>query len=291
MMRVLVATDGSDDARTAAQWLAEFPLPADTSVLVVSVVSLPASPLDIQTVRAFKDALMDEARAHAETLLPLLRKHVASVESRVVAGDPRQEIVQLAHEWGADLVVVGARGLGAIATAVLGSVSLAVVRHVSCAVLVVRPDPRPLRTVAVAVDGSPASDHAARFLAQFPLPATLAMRLVGVVEPPPVPRTVSKTVIAALQDAITSITNDRRRVLAMALDRVAKQFPARVTQELPVGLPAETLEYVSSEVDLMVLGARGLGPVKRLLLGSVSERVLRHASCPVLIVHEPSAAS
>jgi nucleotide-binding universal stress UspA family protein len=291
MTRVVVATDGSADARAAAQWLAEFPLAADTSVLLATVVNLPASPIDIPTVTAFRDALMQEARGGVEELLPLFKGRVASVETRVVAGDPRQEIVQLAHDWSADLIVVGARGLGAMATALLGSVSLAIARHATCAVLVVRPDPRPLRSAAVALDGSAASDHAARFFANLALPPTLAVRLVGVVEPPPVPRTAPKAVMAALHDAIMAVTNDRRRVLSAALDRVAKHFSERATQELPIGLPAETLERMSSEVDLIVLGARGLGSVKRLVLGSVSERVLRHAACPVLIVHGPPTTS
>jgi nucleotide-binding universal stress UspA family protein len=291
MMRVIVATDGSADARVAAQWLADFPLPPGTHVLLVTAVTLPPSPLDIPTVTAFKDALMAEAREGAEELVPLLKGRFTSVKTRVLTGDPREEIVQLAQDWAADLVVVGARGLGAVATALLGSVSLALARHAPCAVLVVRPHPRSLRSVAVALDGSAASDHAARFFAALPLSEALTVRLVGVVEPPPVPRTAPKAVIGALQNAIMTVTNDRRRLLAAALDRVAKRFPAQAAQELPVGVPGECLEHISSEVDLIVLGARGLGPAKRLLLGSVSERVLRHAACPVLIVHQSPAES
>lgn len=287
MMRVIVATDGSADARMAAQWLADFPLPPDTHVLLVAVVNVPASPLDIPTVTAFNEALVAEAREGAQELLPVFKTRFASVETRVLTGDPRDEIVQLAQDWAADLIVVGARGLGAVATALLGSVSLALARHAPCAVLVVRPHPRPLRSVAVALDGSAASDHAARFFAALPLSQALTVRLVGVVEPPPVPRTAPKAVIGALQKVITTVTNDRRQLLAAALDRLAKRFPGQTTQELPLGVPAESLERMSSEVDLIVLGARGLGTVKRLVLGSVSERVLRHAVCPVLIVHEP----
>lgn len=59
----------------------------------------------------------------------------------------------------------------------------------------------------------------------------------------------------------------------------------RMMRRGSVTSPAETLERVSADVDLIVLGARGLGAVKRLLLGNVSERLLRHAACPVLIVH------
>jgi nucleotide-binding universal stress UspA family protein len=287
MMRIIVAVDGSDGARTAAQWFADFPLPAATNVLVVTVVDLPPSPIDIPTVTAFKAALTADAEAAAGALLPLFKNRGAAVESRVMVGDPRQEIVQLADDWSADLIVLGARGLGALATAVLGSVSLGILRHAPCAVLVVHPQPRPLRSMAVALDGSAASDHAARFVTGLLLPSTLRVRLVGVVEPPRLPRTAPKAAMAWLQEAATTVTNDRRRVLGAALDSVAKRFSGHTTQELPVGAPAEVLERMSSEVDLIVLGARGLGAMKRLLLGSVSERVLRHAACPVLIVHAP----
>ena len=77
---------------------------------------------------------------------------------------------------------------------------------------------------------------------------------------------------------------ERRRALDAALESAAKSFDTAV-RELPLGSPAEILERLSTEVGLIVLGARGLGALKRLLLGSVSERLLRHAACPVLIVH------
>lgn len=284
MMRILIATDGSPDAHAAAQWLAAFPLPDDTRALVLAAVDLPPSPLDIPTIAEFTRSLLGDARQAADELVPLLKGRVATVETRAVAGDPRTEIVRVAEEWGADLIVAGARGLGAIATALLGSVSLAIARHATCPVLIVRPKPRPLRSVAIAVDGSENGREAARFLARFPLPASVGVRLVGVVEPPPMPRTAPASARAMLQEAVAFVVGERRRALDAALEAAEKSFetPAR---ELPLGAPAETLERLSTEVDLIVLGARGLGAVRRLLLGSVSERVLRHAACPVLIVH------
>lgn len=65
-MRVLLATDGSDDAKAAATWLAGFPLPASARLLVVTVVSLPPSPIDIPTVRELYQTLLDEGRRVAE---------------------------------------------------------------------------------------------------------------------------------------------------------------------------------------------------------------------------------
>lgn len=290
MMRVLIATDGSTNARTAAEWLAAFPLPDDASALVLAAVELPPAALDIPTIAEFKQSLLDDARKAADELVPLLKGRMVSVEARAVAGDPRTEIVGVAEDWKADLIVVGARGLGTIATALLGSVSLAVARHAGCAVLVVRPDPKPLRRVAIALDGSEHSREAARFVARLPLSSSVRVRLVGVVEPPPVPRTVPASARPLCQQAVATIVGERRRGLDAALEGAAKSFDV-VTRELPLGSAAETLVDLSTEVDLLVLGARGLGALKRLLLGSVSEGVLRHAACPVLIVQRRWASA
>jgi len=285
-MRVLVAADGSPEATAAAQWLAALPLPADATGLVLTAVQLPSSPLDIPTVAEFKQALLDEVSATAHAVAALLAPRFSALETRVVSGDPREEIVRVAREWAADLVVVGARGLGALATAVLGSVSLALVRHAPCAVLVGRPNAGPLRSAVVAVDGSAGALDAARFFARFAPPPDVRVRIVGVVEPPRLP--ASATTSSTLRAAVALIIDERRRELEEAVEQAGKRFvnPAR---ELPEGDAAETLERISGEVDLMVLGARGLGAWSRLLLGSVSERVLRNAACPVLIVRHPDA--
>jgi nucleotide-binding universal stress UspA family protein len=281
-MRVLFATDGSEASEAAASWLAVFPLPPDARALVLAVQELPPSPLDIPTVRDFRRALIDEARHTAGRTAAALRERFATIETRVVTGDPRERIVDVAAEWDADLMVVGARGLGAIASALLGSVSLAVARHAPCPVLVVRPAVRPLHSIVVAFDGSAGAQRAARFVSTLPVPTEVGVRLVGVVAPPRIP-SAGPGRTAALATAASKVTAARRRELETAMDKATAQLDGpKASRELAVGAPADTLARL--DADLIVLGARGLGTLKRLLLGSVSEHVLRHAQCPVLIV-------
>jgi nucleotide-binding universal stress UspA family protein len=287
-MRVLYATDGSENARTAAEWLNGFPLPPASRILTVAVVTLPPSALDIPTVRAYYDDLRTAAGAVVEqSRASLARRWETS--TRVIEGEPREEIPRVAEEWGADLVVLGARGLGAVKGWLLGSVSTAVVHHAPCPVLVVKGRPQGLHKAVLAADGSPDSMTAARFFASLALERALAVRLVAVAEPPRLPIAAPEVLGVPLLSALDELAHARRTRLEGVLRNLEDELRPRVgsiEQSVVVGHSAEEIIAAAGEpgVDLVVVGARGLGPVKRLALGSVSERVLHQAPCSVLVV-------
>jgi nucleotide-binding universal stress UspA family protein len=288
-MRVLLATDGSDDARTATSWLAQFPLAADTRVRVVHALSIPPSALDVPTVREFNQALRDEGRRIAEAAKTAVGTRFPGAEAQVSEGDPREVILRVAEEWPADLIVLGARGLGAVAGFLLGSVSLGVSRHARASVLVVKGGVGPLHGALVAVDGSEHANAAAAFLAGLPLDPNMTVRLVGVVEPPGYPATAPALAIGLVSKALAQMMKGRRTVLDQALAKAATPFAnvvQHVERQVLIGHPVDQLVGATAKpgVDLVVLGARGLGAIQRLLLGSVSEGVLRHVDRPVLIV-------
>jgi nucleotide-binding universal stress UspA family protein len=223
---------------------------------------------------AVSDTALADAQRAAEAAAATLRPRWPETTARVVHGDPRRVIPDTAVDWGADLVVVGARGLGAFRRLLLGSVSTATVQHAPCPVLVVRGRPRELVTAVIAIDGSPQSRTAARFFATLPLDRALTVRLVGVVE-------------QSRPGPIRDVAERRRGELDGALRAVAADFRAKtaaVKNMVTVGSPAVEVLEAAKFADLVVLGARGLGRMDRLLLGSVSERVLHHARCPVLVV-------
>jgi nucleotide-binding universal stress UspA family protein len=287
-MRVLYATDGSEQARAAAEWLRAFPLPPASRILAVSVVTLPPSALDIPPVRAY----YDELRAAAGAVVEQARADLArrwETTTRVIEGEPREEIPRVAEESGADLIVVGARGLSAVKGWLLGSVSTAVVHHAPCPVLVVKGRSPGLRKAILAVDGSPDSMAAVQFFASLALEPSLAIRLVGVAEPPHLPIAAPELLGAPLQSALEELRQARQLRLHGVLSKLVAELEPRVADighRAIFGHPAEEIVAAAGEAgaDLVVVGARGLGPVKRLALGSVSERVLHHASCSVLVV-------
>lgn len=268
-MRVLLASDGSRDSRRATRWLRDAPLPSDTRVSALTVATLTHPPGDSRSVRDLRDSVLAEARDASERAARILGRRWPGVEAAVREGDPRVEIVQVAEERPTDLIVLGARGLGPIKRFFLGSVSLAVVRYAPCPVVIVRGRPRPVRRVLVAIDGSEGSREALRFLSIFELVREVSVSLLFVVQGPP------------------TLRGDAGEILADAAAILA-DTAGPIERSVMGGDPAREIVRVarSSDVDLVVLGARGLRTIGRLLLGSVSETVLHRVGCPVLIVRQ-----
>lgn len=280
-MRIVVGTDGSPDATQAIEWLMQFPLAADASLDIVSAIPWPES-----TTKAGRE-LWKHATAMVEEARARLNKRWNDVGAAVDDGDPRTVITDAATARRSDLVVVGARSLGVVASALLGSVSLGVARHAPCPVLVCKGGVRPLRTVTIALDGSLSARAALDYFATLPLPRDLAVRLVSVVEPLryAAPDVLSPQLVELMKEYEDERRGELERVLAVA----AADFRGRVHKVSTITVVGQAAPAILSEAakqpsELIVVGARGLGTVKRLLLGSVSESVLRHASCSVLIV-------
>ena len=185
---------------------------------------------------------------------------------------------------------MGARGLGTVKRLVLGSVSTAVVHEAHCAVLVIKERPAAgSDTILLALDGSPDSLAAARFVGA--LDAVSSVQLLAVIEPPYLPRSAPGIIAPALRAAASELVAERRAelkgVFAQVKPDVCRMASAIVTSVV-VGRPGEEIVQAANEpgVGLVVVGARGFGALKRVLLGSVSERVLHEAECPVLIVKQ-----
>jgi nucleotide-binding universal stress UspA family protein len=194
---------------------------------------------------------------------------------------------------GAELVVLGARGLGPLKSFILGSVSQAVSRHARSSVLIARKPPPPLRPrVIVAVDGSPAGERSVRFLAGLGLPRGSAVTLVHVVQAPydiwaaefGFPAVASPKSPSSLE-LLHEQRGRGRRLLDEYRARLVPLFKS-VETVLLEGHPAgEILRWAQTRsADLVVLGRHGDSGVSRFLMGSVSHKVSAYADCSVLVV-------
>jgi nucleotide-binding universal stress UspA family protein len=146
--RVLVPIDGSDNARGAADFLMQIPLPADTEVHLLSVVeshwdALISTPtLNMTDNAEIVDGLQHAEDRAARSLLAEEWERFHSrgykVTSTVAYGNPPQQILKAAEDQKVDMIVVGAKGLSGIRGFLLGGVAQRTARYANCAVLIAR---------------------------------------------------------------------------------------------------------------------------------------------------------
>jgi nucleotide-binding universal stress UspA family protein len=176
------------------------------------------------------------------------------------------------------LLVVGSQGLDALDRFMLGSVSTNLIHHATCPVLVVREEAAPLRRITLAIDGSSASAKALEFMLTKFEPDNSTGKGGRV--------PIQVTVIHVMPFIkYPELKEAGRRMVEQGARKLVKAgFAAEALCQL--GKPAEEIMKVASKhrADLIVMGAKGLGAIGRLLLGSVSTRVVQHGSCSVLVV-------
>ena len=142
--QILLATDGSDEAKLAVQAATELSRETGSEVHVVYVLPTPAQLIGHHLYSdEIRESLIGGAERDAETFLKEQAEKVSSDGGKVAdthfrSGDPDKEILRAAEALGVGLIVMGSRGLGAVSRALLGSVSDSVVRHAHCPVFVVR---------------------------------------------------------------------------------------------------------------------------------------------------------
>jgi nucleotide-binding universal stress UspA family protein len=146
--RLLIATDGSDVARTIPELLGSWGAFRGVAAEVLSVAPLPERTFelvaDVYTMGRYRftdddrHELLDRHRRFAEQLAQELAEHHIPATSSVVAGDAAHEIIDAARRRDADLIVTGTRGLHGLERVILGSVARNVLLHAPCSVIVIR---------------------------------------------------------------------------------------------------------------------------------------------------------
>lgn len=280
---VLVGVDGKSYGRDAIALAAQLVVPGGRLTLAN------VRPGELSPFHAITPGLLAEEREASQQLLERERAE-ADVQAElvsVVAPGPGAGLHRQAETQHADLLVVGSCSHSAFGRAMLGDDTRAALNGAPCAVAIAArgysANPAPIAKLGVAYNGSAESKRAlavAREAAERTRARVIALEVVaiptyaftGVMAPP-----MGETIDLLLSDA-----NARMSALPGVEGRAA------------YGLAGEELAAFSEELDLLVVGSRGYGPLRRLVLGSTSEYLERHARCSLLVLprlaeEEPSA--
>lgn len=312
---VLVGVDGSAASLHALDWATAYAHRVGWALHIVCSYSLPsftAASLD-GGYAALDDTTIQEG---AKSVLAEAEARVADAGVRatteVATGDAAGVLVELSGDYG--LAVVGTRGRGGFTERLLGTVSSALPAHARCPVVVVPLRAEANRGVSWTVPGSASGADAET---STTAPGAAEIRevrriVVGVDGSPQAERALQHAILQANAwgAELTAVTGvpvgnsgmlawlpsniDREQVLAdigagmdVLVDKYEAQNPGlRIRRIVLDGTGAELLTEFSTASDLVVLGSRGRGGFRGLLLGSTSQAVLHHAACPVLVVNK-----
>ncbi|WP_128774381.1 universal stress protein [Actinomyces oricola] len=285
---ILVGVDGSPESLGAVDWAVARASCEGWRVHILCAYSLPSfttasldggyAALDDSAIRSGAQAVVDEAVARVQGA-------GVTVTSSLETGDPAGVLVDLSAE--AAMAVVGTRGGGGFADRLLGTVSSALPAHSRCPAVVVPHHTEgaaytPVKRIVVGVDGSGSARKALRRAVREAEVWGAELTAIAAV-----PMATGAGALAWLPAAVDreQVLTDVRSGLERAVADALEGHPGvTVRRHALDGNAAELLAEFSTAVDLVVVGSRGRGGFSGLLLGSTSQGVLSHASCPVLVV-------
>lgn len=277
---LVVGYDGSQDGRRALRWAL---IEARLRHCAVTVCDVWGTPPDIGIDKLSADLFRRRESHVLDAGLEMARRweHGIPLRPLLVHGFPVTEL-RLASR-NADLLVVGSRGHGAVEGLLLGSVSAGVAAHAACPVVIVRPPPsRPAGSpIVVGFDGSAPAVAALRLA--FTEASLRSTRLTVVHADPSFP---ASGVGSRRGDHAEAIIDTPHRILGLELDRLADEFPSvKHRVELVAEEPRVALMTAAENARMLVVGSRGAGGVRGMVLGSVSQHLVRRSPCTTLVVH------
>ena len=283
--KLLLSTDGSEFSEGAIREAIDIAKICSSKLFVVSVVETNPEfeALAPQIVEKFEN----ETREHLESVKSRASKEGVDCETIAHHSDePFKSIVEDAAKKQVDMVVMGRRGRTGLKRLLMGSVTAKVIGHALCKVLVV---PRAARVefknILVATDGSKHSDVAVSEAIGIAKRCGSKLTVISVVpsesiSPLDIVRSDMQHKLVAEEDRLTAERNINK------VKELAEKEGVQADTLIFAGRPYEVIVNTAKEknADLIVVGSHGRTGLSRLMMGSVTERVIGHADCAVLVV-------
>lgn len=270
--KILIPTDGSESTNGAIGYAIDLARQTGAEITALSVkditnyATIPGEP-DVES------PLYQVCEAAVRGVVQAAAEQGVRAEGMVVSGIPKRDIVEVSMEH--DLVVMGTAGRTGVPHLLLGSVADKVIRHARSPVIVVRAGGASsfkCERVLIATDGSdssaPAISHGLKLAKAFGADVTAL--------------SVSDT-----GGGMVGSAEDRARMADAAVNGVAEEgrrLGVTVEPQVIAGSPADVIVEMSGQHDLLVMGTHGRSGLAHFRLGSVAEKAIRNARCPVMVV-------
>lgn len=287
-MNLILAVDGSEHSAAAARLVRDLPLPRESSITVLAVLM----PRNASEHAALEKALVDTKE--------ILGEIKPSIKTELLTGYPAEQISEYAAEHVPDLIVLGAKGRRATLGILLGGVVQQIVEYADDPVLVVRAPYEGIQRILLVTDGSIHSQQATSYLGKFPVPDLAEVHVLHVLPPLPSPVLIARSWPTGSEAMAPVPTYDSEEALARQAEEEVSQGETLLSETVAelgnYGLEAksvllrgdaatEIIQYANeNQIGLIVAGSRGLSQMRRLLLGSLSRKLVHYAGCSVLIV-------
>ena len=286
-MKILIAVDGSEQAYEATRALTGI-VPAE-EVTILTVITVPGLAYPTLGTGLAKDlsmqveqAMREEAEGLLDQVVSILPPHPGPVTKKIELGTPTEVILQVAKEKQADLIILGARGLGQIGERMFGSVSHRVMTHAHCSTLIVKDSLRKIHHVLAPVANQEDGNSIVEFFKQNPFREPVNVNILHVVPFSQPVWPVGAMIPEEFQKEILSHADQLTGDIATQLQQLGHKANGIAVLGAPSFSIAE--EVKANSPDLILMRSHSRSGISRFLLGSVSHSVVHHTNCSILLV-------
>jgi len=278
--KILVAFDGSDSAKHALRMAGLLGRLDKSWIKVLAVMPVYQGDLELVGVANIKEAIAGPGQKLLAEAKKIADEEDVHVLCNLEQGEPFSKIVQVAEDENCDLIIMGRKGFTHLERELIGGVSARVIGHTSKDVLITPEDSTlSWQHLLLATDGSMFSDAAVRRAFDIATSRKAKLTVVCAVD-------TNEEFFSQALHIVEQLIEQARQVVDMVAEE-AKARGIEVSTVVRDGEPHQVITDTAKEAGatMIVMGSHGRKGLTRLLMGSVTEKVIGYTSCPVLVSH------
>jgi nucleotide-binding universal stress UspA family protein len=278
--KILVAYDGSASARNGLAVASNLAKEDKSWIKVLTVLPGYEGDLELVGVSNIKETIEGPGRKLLKEAQEIADHEDVHILTNMTQGEPYEKIVHVADDENCDLIVMGRRGQHQLERELVGSVTARVIGYTRKDVLVVPEGTKLTRkNILLATDGSRSCEAAVDRAIELAKEKSAGLTAISVVYS-------NDEYLALAPGVVQELVGKAKEKLAI-IEQKGKEAGIEITTVVKEGEAFEAITSLAKDnnIDLIVMGSHGRKGLQRLLMGSVTERTIGYAACPVLVIH------